>query len=112
MGSVMTLTGAPTVFGGVTGNYRITSKLNANLNAYFYSKQTITHAYNILFNDGVRGIDHIPAKLIMNATVSYEAIKGLRVFGAAKNLLNDKSREYFHTDVVPFQILGGVNFEL
>jgi iron complex outermembrane receptor protein len=112
MGSVMMLTGAPSVFGGVTGNYRITSKLNANMNAYFYGKQTITHAYNILFNDGIRGIDHIPAKLIMNATVSYEAIKGLRIFGTARNLLNDKNREYFHTDVAPFQLLGGINFEL
>jgi len=112
MGSVMELTGAPAVFGGVTGNYRITPKLNANLNTYFYGNQTITHAYNILFNDGVRGIDHIPAKLIINATVSYEALKGLRFFGTAKNLLNDQSREYFHTDIAPFLLLSGVSFEL
>jgi hypothetical protein len=39
---------------------------------------------NVLFNDGIRGIDHINAKLILNASVSYEAMKGLHVFCSAK----------------------------
>jgi iron complex outermembrane receptor protein len=112
MGSEMVLTDAPSVFGGVTANYRVTSKLNANMNAYFYSRQTILHSDNLIFHDGVRGIDHIPAKLIINATLSYQAAKGLQVYGSLKNLLNDKSREFFRTDAIPLRVMGGISFEL
>lgn len=106
------LQNAPTVFGGMSGNYRITPRVNCNLSLYGYTSQTIYNAANIVFNDGVRGIDHIPGKLILNATVLYEPVKGLRLFGTAKNLLNNKSREFFRTDAVPFQLTGGASFEL
>jgi iron complex outermembrane recepter protein len=105
------LEGTPTIFGGASVNYAPGSKLNVNLNAYYYSKQTYYHFSNYMLNDGVRGIDHIPAKFLLNASISYELISGLRLFCTGKNLLNNKSREFFGTDSAPFALFGGVNFE-
>ncbi|MEO8147816.1 MAG: TonB-dependent receptor plug domain-containing protein [Bacteroidia bacterium] len=111
MGEEAKLNSTPTVFGGGALNYAVTSKFNVNISAYYYSSQTYYHLSNILFNDGVRGIDHIPSKLIMNAKVSYEPAKGFYLFSSVKNILNDKSREFFKTDATPLMILGGINYE-
>ncbi|MEO6316196.1 MAG: TonB-dependent receptor plug domain-containing protein [Chitinophagaceae bacterium] len=112
MGNSATLESTPAIFGGASLNYTLTQKLNINLYAYYYSAQTYYHVSNVVFNDGTRGIDHINAKLILNASVSYEAAKGLRFFCSGKNILNDNSREYFKTDAVPFMLLGGIHYEL
>ena len=111
MGTEESLKSTPSVFGGATINYTPGAKLNINVSAYYYSSQTYYHVSNIVFNDGVRGIDHINAKLIVNASVSYEPKKGLQVFCSAKNILNDKSREFFKADAVPFMLLGGIHYE-
>jgi len=111
MGTEMGIKSTPAVFGGATFNWLPTTKLNINLSSYYYTAQTYSHASNIVFNDGVRGIDHIKAKLIINSSISYEAMKGLHFFCSGKNILNDKSREFFRTDDVPFMLLGGINYE-
>jgi iron complex outermembrane receptor protein len=112
IGTKQALESTPTVFGGATVNYAPANRLNLNLGAYYYGKQTYYHLSNILLNDGVRGIDHIPAKLLLNANISYEAAAGIKLFCTGKNLLNDTSREFFKTDRVPFTLLGGIHFEL
>ncbi|MEP7165303.1 MAG: TonB-dependent receptor plug domain-containing protein [Ferruginibacter sp.] len=111
MGTEEALKSTPLVFGGATVNYIPAAKFNINMSAYYYSSQTYYHVSNIVFNDGIRGIDHINAKLILNATVSYQALKGLHLFCSGKNILNDRSREFFKSDDVPFMFLGGINFE-
>lgn len=111
MGQEQVIESTPTFFGGGSMSYAVTSKLNANLNAYYYGSQTYSHLANLFFKDGVRGIDDIEAKLILNAGVSYEAVKGLHFFCNGKNILNDNSREFFRTDAVPFMLFGGINFE-
>lgn len=112
MGVETRLKSTPTSFGGASANYAVTSKLNASVNAYYYSQQTYTHLTYIFFRDGVRGIDNIDAKLILNAGISYQALKGLHIFCNGKNILNQKSREFFRTDAVPFMLLAGLNYEL
>ncbi|MEO6452467.1 MAG: TonB-dependent receptor, partial [Ginsengibacter sp.] len=111
MGTESALKSTPSVFGGATINYMPAAKLNINLNAYYYSSQTYYHVSNIVFNDGIRGIDHINAKLVVNSSVSYEPRKGLHIFCTGKNILNNKSREFFGADDVPFMLLGGINYE-
>ncbi len=105
------LKSTPVVFGGADVDYLIIPKLKVNLNAYYYAGQTYYHATNIIFNDGVRGIDHIDAKLILNALVSYEAVKGLFISCGAKNILGNASREFFHADTVPFTLMAGIHYE-
>ena len=105
------LKSTPAVFGGATFNYMPAAKFNINVSAYYYSSQTYYHVSNIVFNDGIRGIDHIKAKLIVNSSVSYEPKKGLHIFCSGKNILNDKSREFFKSDAAPFMLLAGLNYE-
>lgn len=111
MGTESTVESTPSAFGGATINYIPTSKLNINASASYYSSQTYYHVSNVVFNDGIRGIDHIKAKLIVNTSVSYEPKKGLHIFCSAKNILDNQSREFFRTDKVPFMLLGGLNYE-
>jgi iron complex outermembrane recepter protein len=111
MGTEVTHKSTPTVFGGGFVNYMPTSRININVNAYYYSRQTYYHLSNVLFNDGIRGIDHINAKLIVNASISYGTTKGLNIFFNAKNILNDRSREFFRADAVPFMLMAGLTYE-
>jgi iron complex outermembrane recepter protein len=112
MGQKEVFKGSPKVYGGASANYMPMDKLNINVNAYYYSKQTSYHVSNIVFNDGIRGIDHIDPKLIINANISYNPVKDLRFFLNLKNILNDRSREFFRADEVPFGFLLGLNYEL
>ncbi|MBK5271408.1 MAG: TonB-dependent receptor, partial [Bacteroidia bacterium] len=111
MGTGMSAKSTPAVFGGMYMNYLPVSKLNINLNTYYYSAQIYQHVSNNIFNDGIRGIDHINAKWIVNASVSYEAAKGLHIFCSGKNILNNKSREFFKSDNAPFMLMGGLQYE-
>jgi hypothetical protein len=35
----------------------------------------------------------------------------VHIFFSARNLLNDRSREFFRSDAVPFMLSGGINYE-
>jgi iron complex outermembrane receptor protein len=106
------LKSTPALFGGISVSYEPSPKLSVNINSYYYSSQTYGHLTYLLINDGIRGIDHIPSKLILNTSVSYEAFKGLHCFISGKNILNNKSREFFKTDAVPAMFFAGINYEL
>lgn len=111
VGNEETNKSTPTVFGGGYLNYSLSKKIDVNLSAYYYSSQTYYHLSNILFNDGIRGIDIIKAKFILNASVSYKAAKGLNIFCSGKNLLDNKSHEFFRADAVPCMLMAGLNYE-
>lgn len=111
IGTTIKHKGTPAVFGGGSVNWVPNSKLNININSYYYTSQRYHHLSNVLFNDGIRGNDNINGKVIINAAVSYEAVHGLHFFLGVKNLLNDKSREFFHADIVPFHVQGGITCE-
>ncbi|MBC7949100.1 MAG: TonB-dependent receptor [Chitinophagaceae bacterium] len=112
MGTKVELESTPTVFGGMAINYVPCTQWNLNLSGYYYSAQTYYHATNSLFADGVRGIDQIPAKLILNASVSYQPMKKVRLMASARNMLDDQSREFFKSDTAPFMLIAGINFDL
>ncbi len=111
MGYSSILRSTPVAFGGADMNYLITPKINFNISAYYYCNQTYYHATNVVFNDGIRGIDHIKAKLMLNSTINYEPVTGLHLSCSARNILNDNSREFFRADAVPFMLAGGINYE-
>jgi iron complex outermembrane receptor protein len=111
MGITSKAQSTPVVFGGGSINYTFNAKLNGNLNAYYYSSQTFYHMSNMMFSDGIRGVDNINGKLILNAKLSYRLENNMHIFCSGKNLLNDRSREFFGADKIPFQLLGGINYE-
>jgi iron complex outermembrane receptor protein len=106
------LKSTPALYGGGTIDYKLFPKANINISSYYFTGQEYYHLSNILFNDGVRGIDHIPGKVIVNATLSYEPVKGLQLYCSGKNLGNQHSREFFYTDKIPFMLIGGVTWQL
>jgi iron complex outermembrane receptor protein len=110
MGTTTKHEATPALFGGGSVNYTPGSKININVSSYFFTGQSYHHLSNVLFHDGVRGIDRISGKMIVNASISFEAIKNLHLFVNGKNLLNDRSREFFKADEVPCMILGGFKY--
>lgn len=101
----------PEVYGGAYINYALNNKFNFNVNAYWFSKQTFLSQDNTTYQDGVRGVENIEGKLLLNATVSYAPVKQLRVFVNGRNLLNRKSVEYYNSDTTPAMVYGGINFD-
>jgi iron complex outermembrane receptor protein len=111
MGGEEIIKSTPAVFGGASVNYVPDSKWNFNLNTYYYSSQTYSHLSNVIFRDGIRGIDNMKSKLILNLNISYEVVNNLHLSVNGKNLLNNTSREFYRTDEVPFMLLAAINYE-
>jgi len=110
-GTVTKQKATPALFGGAVINYFLQPKVNLNLAAYYTAPFEYGHMTKTIFNDGVRGFDRLNSKLLLNLTISYEATKGLHLFCSGKNLLNETSREFYHTDKVPLRFMAGFNYE-
>jgi iron complex outermembrane recepter protein len=100
----------PKAFGGAYINYAFSSKFSFNVNTYWFSKQTFYQTDNIKYNDGIRGVQNIDGKLILNARVSYKPVDQVTVFVTGKNLLGDESVEFYQSDATSMMVMGGVNF--
>ncbi len=112
MGTQMSHLATPTVYGGAYFNIEITSHLNLNLNPYFMSTSTQLEADNLTYHDGVRGVQVISPKFLMNVVVSYTFFKKLTLFANFQNCFSDQTREFYKGDIPGFKVSGGVNFEL
>lgn len=112
MGSKMKHVGTPSLYGGANINFQPNPKWNINLNSYFYTSHTFYMRIYTEFRDGIRGIDHLNGKLLLNAKLSYSPVKTLTLFATVKNLTNNQSREFYKSDRMGFFILGGLNFRL
>lgn len=110
-GSVMNHLATPTVYGGAYLNCRITKQLNLNVNPYFMSAYTQLEGANLTYNDGMRGVEKVRAKLLLNVVVSYTFFKKLMVFMNFKNCFNDNTREFYRADAAGFKVSGGAHFE-
>ncbi|HWB93564.1 MAG TPA: TonB-dependent receptor plug domain-containing protein [Puia sp.] len=111
IGANFDLPSTPVCYGGASANYKVNDWLNLNLSAYAYTMTTYYHVSNVIYNDGVRGIDHIPGKAIVNANIIFTPARGLRLFITGKNLLNENYREYFKTDAIPLMVMGGIKYD-
>lgn len=112
IGTHSTLKSTPALYGGGVIDYKIAPKVNITVSNYYYTKQDYYHLSNLVYNDGIRGIDHLPGKLILNANISYEPVKGLQLSCTGKNLLNQTAHEFFYTDKTPLMIVGGCTWQL
>ena len=111
MGTQTSNLATPSVYGGAYINFGITDHLNINLNPYFMSRYTQLDNDNITYNDGMRGVENVTPKFIMNVVVSYTLFKKLTLFANFKNCFSDKTREFYRGDIPGFKVSGGVNFE-
>jgi iron complex outermembrane recepter protein len=102
-------TGTPTWFGGLILNYQA-KPFNFNINPYFFSNYEFFSFQNPNYPDG-RGRGSIPAKLLINAKVSYSPMSSMAFFINIRNALNSQTIEFYNTDRMGLLFLGGLNFD-
>ncbi len=98
----------PHVFGGVNFNYQATSKLNLNINSYYYTHQVLS------ISNGANAtvVEQTDANVIVNMTLNYELIKGGKLFVTGRNLLgfDEAKRQYAFADKIGGSIMGGFSY--
>jgi iron complex outermembrane recepter protein len=102
----------PSYFGGFYINWAASSKVNCNVNGYFFGESTELEASNLTYHDGSRGVQHVPATVLLNAVVSYKIAAGFTVFGNVRNILDQRQVEFYKGDSPAFMAFAGLNFEL
>lgn len=113
MGTTQRSLATPTVYGGAYVNWAINNKWNANVTAYFFSDQTQLESSNLIYmkaNDP-RGQQDVNAKLLLNAVVGFKPTPTLYTFVNIRNMLNNRSVEFFKGDAPAYLILVGVYFD-
>ncbi len=112
IGQKETDTGMPAWFGGVIANYEIIpKKLSINLNPYFFTGYTYYSYQNPSYADG-RGKGDISGKLIVNAKLNFQIVPNTSIFINVRNALNQKTAEFYNTDLMGISLFGGLHFEL
>ena len=104
----------PASYGGFYFNYRPSSKLNINLNGYYFTKQTqYDGSYNPSDSSTPQyAFGQIKGKFTMSAKVSYEVVKDLNLFINARNLFGTDSREFYAGDRTAGLYTGGLSYNL
>ncbi len=99
----------PSVYGGYFLNFRATKKLTINLNGYYFSRHN-QYDTNDKTGEGDQG--QIKGKFLLNAKASYSITPQLNVFISGRNVLNNRSREFFGADQTSGLYLTGLAFRL
>jgi iron complex outermembrane receptor protein len=110
-GTIIADLGTPSYFGGAYINYKAGKKFNINVNTYFFGSNTQTEINNMVYRDGSRGVQNIPPVFLLNATIHYKVISRLSAFVNFRNILNDRTVQFYKGDPPAFMFLGGINFE-
>lgn len=104
----------PGTFGGFYFNYRPVTRLNVSLSSYFYSSQGHydQSVVNATATPNQYAQAQIAGKVMMNAKVSYDVLKGLQVYVNARNLFNADSHEFYAADKTQGLYLAGASFNI
>lgn len=97
----------PTFYGGIFANYIANSRLNINLNGYFYGDQIMYHAQDAMIQTKE---NEIKGKMLVNSKVSYRVYSKFYVYLGGRNLLNQNSREYYGTDRIGRSFYVGASY--
>lgn len=104
--------GMPAWFGGFIANYEvIPRKLHININPYFFTSYTYFSYQNPSFPDG-RGKGDISGKLLINAKVIFNIVPNTSLFINVRNAFNQRTAEFYNTDLIGISLFGGLHFEL
>ena len=97
----------PSVFGGVTANFRPIDKLNLFAGVYYLGSQIYRHDYASY--DELKGEVEVPGKAVVNFKASYNVYKNNSIFINARNLFNSRGQEFGFADEIGGLYLVGVN---
>lgn len=99
----------PSIYGGYYLNYKITSKLNLNVNGYYFD---VHRQYDVTDPTDGASAGRISGKVLVNLKASYALSEKLNLFLNGRNILNNNSREYFGADRTGGLYLVGASFSL
>jgi iron complex outermembrane receptor protein len=111
MGTEINHQATPTWFGGIYANYSLSKKFNVNVNAYAMGPYTQLQSSNLTYQDGSRGVQNVSTIFLLNCAVLYRATQRLVVIANFRNILNDRTVEFYKGDAPAFMVFGGVNYE-
>lgn len=111
IGTKMKHTATPSCYGGAYINWNTSRKLNINLNPWFYTGHTELHSSNLTYNDGIRGVENIKGKLMLNAAISWLVTNKLTLSLTGRNCFNNGSREFYKADSPALMVFGGAHYE-
>jgi iron complex outermembrane receptor protein len=98
----------PAVYGGYFINYKPFSKLNVNLNGYYFAAHHQTYGDEAA--DAKTG--DITGRFLVNLKVNYSITKQFNVFVNGRNILNSDKTEFFGADKTGSSFLAGLSFNM
>jgi iron complex outermembrane receptor protein len=97
----------PSIFGGITGNFRPVDKLNLFTGIYYLGSHIYRHDYAA--TDDSRGEVEVPGKAVVNVKASYNVYKNSSIFINARNAFNSSGQEFGFADEIGGLYLAGIN---
>ncbi len=99
----------PSFYGGYYFNFKASEKFNFNVNGYYYAAHR--QYYKEDLDDNSKAGD-MRGRLLLNAKVSYQVIKGLNLYLNGRNITNKTPREYWGGDEIGMMWIIGASFNL
>jgi len=97
----------PSIYGGVTGNFRPVDKFNVFAGVYYLGRHTYRHDYASY--DESKGQIEVPGRTVFNIKASYNVYKNNSIFINARNAFNSKGQEFGFSDKIAGLYLAGIN---
>lgn len=97
----------PSVYGGITGNFRPVEKFNLYAGVYYLGAHTYRHDYASY--DESNGETEVAGRTLVNLKASYNVYKNNSVFINARNLFNSKGTDFGFADEIGGLYLAGIN---
>lgn len=97
----------PSIYGGVTGNFRPVEKFNLFAGVYYMGKHTYRHDYASY--EESKGEVEVPGRMVVNMKASYNIYKNNSIFLNARNAFNSKGQEFGFADEIGGLYLAGIS---
>lgn len=97
----------PSIYGGITGNFRPIDKLNLFAGIYHMGQHTYRHDYASY--DESKGQQVVSSRTVFNLKASYNVYKNNSIFINARNAFNSKGNEFGFADEIGGLYLAGIN---
>lgn len=97
----------PSVYGGITGNFRPVSRFNLYAGVYYLGTHTYRHDYASY--DESKGQTEVAGKTLVNLKASYNVYQNNSIFINARNAFNTKGQEFGFADEIGGLYLAGIN---
>lgn len=85
----------PKFYGGYYLNVKLLSKLNVNMNGYYYAAHT---QYDRDDSPGAGAQSDISGKFLVNVKANWSVTRNVNLFANARNVFNNRSREFYAAD--------------